>query len=110
MDHPKTRDLARYALGEITDDAELALLEDHFVECEDCRRRAVAVDMIGTAPEVDEKLLLHIAARNAAEMAMCGQEGSRNLISEVLLPGLDASLVCPACLAALRRGSAHHVN
>jgi hypothetical protein len=107
MDHPSTRLLARYALGEITDDAELDAFEEHLLSCEDCRRKAVAVDLIGTVPvEGNDQLPLHIAA-GSGEMpvALCGEDGSRNIISEILLPGLDASVVCPRCLALLRSGS-----
>ena len=106
MDHPSTRLFARYALGEITDDAELASFEDHLLGCESCRRKAVAVDLIGTATVEDgDAPPLHIAAA-AGEMpvALCGQTGSRNILSEVLLPGLDASVVCSSCLAVLRSG------
>jgi hypothetical protein len=96
--------LARYALGEITDDAELADFEEHLLECEDCRKKAVAVDLIGTVPrEGSEQPPLHIAARTGeTPVALCGDEGSRNIISEVLLPGLDTTVVCPRCLALLR--------
>jgi hypothetical protein len=99
MDHPDARLLARYALGEITDDAELAAFEDHLLACEDCRRRAIAVDLIGTS-EASAPLSLHIAADSGdPSIALCGDAQSRNIISEELLGGLDASLVCPKCLA-----------
>jgi len=96
--------LARYALGEITDDVELAAFEEHLLECEDCRKKAVAVDLIGTARKEDsDKPPLHIAARSGEmPVALCGDQGSRNIISEILLPGIDASVVCPRCLALLR--------
>jgi hypothetical protein len=115
MDHLSTRLLARYALGEITDDAELTAFEEHLMECESCRRRAMAVDLIGTMPdgpeEGNEKPQLHIAA-NGGEVptALCGGEASRNIISEMLLPGLDATLVCSDCLARLRAGTGGFVN
>jgi hypothetical protein len=107
MDHPSMRQMARYALGEITNDTELAAFEEHLLACEDCRRRAVAVDLIGTAPaEADEKPPLHIAAGSAGtSVALCGEDGSRSIISEILLPGLDAAIVCPKCLALMRAGA-----
>ncbi|MGH9627367.1 MAG: zf-HC2 domain-containing protein [Bryobacteraceae bacterium] len=107
MDHPSTRLLARYALGEIADDAELAAFEEHLLGCEECRRKAVAVDLIGTVPmQGDDRPALHIAARpSELPVALCGIDGSRNIISEMLLPGLDASVVCPRCLALLRGGT-----
>jgi len=106
MDHPTTRVLARYALGEITDETELAAFEEHLLECAECRRKAVAVDLIGTVPMEDEdKLMLHIAAgREETPAALCGDDGSRNIISEMLLTGLDETVVCPKCLALLRSG------
>ena len=113
MDHPDTRMLARYALGEITDEAELDDFEEHLMECESCRRRAVAVDLIGAAQgETAEQLLLHIAGATSAEtpIALCGEKESRNIISEILLPGLNANVVCPKCLALLRCGAGQHVN
>ncbi len=97
MDHPDTRLLARYALGEITDDAELAEFEDHLLECEDCRRRALAVDLIGTS-EGSAPLCLHIAGSSEAA-ALCGEKESRNIISRDLLSGLDTAVICPKCLA-----------
>jgi hypothetical protein len=106
MDHPSTRLLARYALGEITDDTELAAFEDHLLECEECRRKAVAVDLIGTVPmEGDERPTLHIAGPGEIPLALCGDDKSRNIISEVLLSGLDATVVCPRCLALLGSGT-----
>jgi hypothetical protein len=99
MDHPDTRLLARYALGEITDDAELAEFEDHLLACDDCRRRALAVDLIGT-PEASTPLSLHIAGGSEAA-ALCGDTESRNIISRDLLGGLDTAVVCPKCLALL---------
>src|SRR5262245_34508402 len=107
MDHPSTRLLARYALGEITDEAELTAFEEHLLECDECRKKAVAVDLIGTVPlQGDDKPVLHISA-GSGEMpvALCGVDGSRNIISEVLLPGLDAHVVCPACLTVLKAGA-----
>ena len=103
MDHPGTRLLARYALGEITDEAELAAFEDHLLECDVCRRRAVAIDLIGTVPlESNGKPSLHIAAASGeTPVALCGDAGSRNVISQHLLDGLDANLICPECLAVL---------
>ncbi|HZT37391.1 MAG TPA: zf-HC2 domain-containing protein [Bryobacteraceae bacterium] len=103
MDHPDTRLLARYALGEITDDVELAAFEDHLLACEDCRRRAIAVDLIGTS-EGNAPLSLHIAADSGGLSALCGDTQSRNIISENLLGGLEASLVCPKCLALAKAG------
>jgi hypothetical protein len=101
MDHPDTRLLARYALGEITDDAELAEFEDHLLACEDCRRRALAVDLIGTS-EGTAPLSLHIAANSGGvPTALCGDKESRNIISRDLLGGLDTGVVCPKCLALL---------
>ena len=106
MDHPSTRLLARYALGEITDETELAAFEDHLLECDVCRRRAMAIDLIGTVPpESDDKPSLHIAtAAGEGKVALCGDQGSRNIISELLLRGLDATVICPECLALLRAG------
>jgi hypothetical protein len=96
--------LARYALGEITDDTELTAFEEHLLECEDCRKKAVAVDLIGTVRKEDsDQPSLHIAARSGdMPVALCGDQGSRNIISEILLPGIDATIVCPRCLALLR--------
>ena len=107
MDHPSTRLLARYALGEITDEAELAAFENHLIGCDTCRRRAVAIDLIGTVPlESNGKPSLHIAvASGEMQVALCGDAGSRNVISEPLLHGLDASVICPECLAAWRAGT-----
>lgn len=106
MDHPSSRVLARYALGEVTDEDELASLEEHLMECEECCRRAVAVDLIGTSSEPDAQLLLHIAAINSdPPTALCGDESSRNLVSELLLSGINANLVCRKCLTLLRAGS-----
>jgi hypothetical protein len=104
MDHPDTRMLARYALAEITDDVELEALEDHLMECEHCRRRALAVDLIGSSPEEgDVKVLLHIAADGGAEpVPLCGGN-SPHLISSALLSGLDATIICSYCLAELQR-------
>jgi hypothetical protein len=114
MDHPSTRLLARYALGEITDEAELTAFEEHLLGCEECRRKAVAVDLIGTVPlQGDEKPMLHIAGGpGETPIALCGVDGSRNVISEILLPGLDATVVCPSCLAVLQGGTGQkaHVN
>lgn len=112
MDHPNTRTLARYALGEITDEAELDAFEEHLLECEQCRRRAVAVDLIGaTQTDAGEGLSLHIAAGgDEMPVALCGDKESRNIISEVLLPGLDPNVVCAKCLALLRSGAGQRVN
>lgn len=112
MDHPNTRMLARYALGEITDEAELDAFEEHLLECEQCRRRAVAVDLIGSTPaDAGDRLSLHISAGgDETPVALCGDKESRNIISEVLLPGLDANVVCPRCLALLRSGAGQRVN
>jgi hypothetical protein len=98
MDHPTNRLLARYALGDITNEDELAEFEAHLLECADCSRKAMAVDLIG-AEDSDKNPTLHIAG---ASGALCGDASSRNVISEILLPGLDATLVCPQCLARLR--------
>jgi hypothetical protein len=104
VDHPSTRLLARYALGDVTDDVELSALEDHLMSCDQCSRRAVALDLIGTAPDDDGKLSLHIAAAGAdAPVALCGDDGSRNIISADLLPGLDRAVVCSKCLALAQR-------
>ena len=105
MDHPSTRLLARYALADITDEEELANFEDHLMVCEECRRKAVAVDLIGTVPpESDEQPPLHIAARtNGEQLALCGDAGHRNVVSEILVPGLDANILCPDCLSLWRR-------
>jgi hypothetical protein len=102
--HLSTRLLARYALGDITEDAELAALEDHLMSCDQCRRRAVAVDLIGTAPADEETISLHIAA-GAGEppVALCGDEASRNVISPELLAGMDRAVMCPRCLALVQR-------
>jgi hypothetical protein len=104
MDHPDTRKLARYALGDIKDDVELEALEDHLMECEQCCRRAVAVDLIGSSPaEGDPKVLLHIGTDSAAApVALCGAD-SPHVIARALLSGLDATIVCPYCLAELRK-------
>ena len=102
MDHLSTRLLARYALAEITDDAELAVIEDHLLACEDCRRMAMAVDLIGTVPkDADDRPPLHIAASGSEDTpaALCGEDGARNIIAAILLPGLDAAVLCPSCLA-----------
>jgi hypothetical protein len=106
MEHPSSRVLARYALGQITDDRELSELEDHLLACDACRRRAFAVDLIGTVPpEAPEGVLLHISAtQDGASKALCGEDATRNVISEILLPGLDPALVCVRCLALLRCG------
>ena len=108
MDHLSTRLLARYALGDVTDDAELTALEDHLMVCDHCRRMAMAVDAMGTVPpESDDKVLLHLAAGSSdPPVAMCGDTSSRNLISPALLPGLDAAVLCTECLARLRGGAA----
>jgi hypothetical protein len=59
----------------------------------------MAVDLIGTDQEADT-LSLHIAAAGQdPPAALCGADASRNIISEALLPGLNVTLVCPACLA-----------
>jgi hypothetical protein len=115
VDHPNTGLLARYALGEITDEQELADFEEHLLECAACRHRALAVDLIGTVPEAEkDKLSLHISAGTGeTPVAICGDEASRNIISRALLGGLDAALLCPKCLAAMTRadrGTAAHIN
>jgi hypothetical protein len=112
MDHPNTRTLARYALGEITDEAELDAFEEHLLGCEQCRRRAVAVDLIGAAPtDANDQLSLHIAARgDETPVALCGDKESRNIISEVLLPGLNVNVLCPKCLALLRGGAGQRIH
>jgi hypothetical protein len=104
MDHPSTRLLARYALADITDEAELAAFEDHLMVCEECRRKAVAVDLIGTVPlKDDEQPPLHIVGRSDGEqVALCGDVGQRNVIAEILVPGLDATVLCPDCLSLWR--------
>jgi uncharacterized Zn-finger protein len=104
MDHPDTRLLARYALADITDEAELEALEDHLMECEQCRKRAIAVDLIGTSdPEDDTKVLLHISTEgNEVPTPLCGTD-SAHVISSGLLAGLNASIVCPYCLTALQQ-------
>jgi hypothetical protein len=96
--------LARYALGEITDDAELQALEDHLIECDPCRRRAVAVDLIGSSSaEGTTKVLLHVGTdSDKGPVALCG-ENSPHVISRALLSGLDATIVCPYCRAALQK-------
>src|SRR3954451_2983641 len=101
MDHPSTRMLARYALADITDEEELSAFEDHLMICEECRRKAVAVDLIGTVPpESDEQPPLHITADTDGEqVALCGDSGHRNLIAEILVPGMDATILCPECLS-----------
>jgi hypothetical protein len=105
-DHPNTRLLARYALGDVTDDAELAALEDHLMSCDECRRRAVAVDLIGTAPDDGGKLTLHIAAGGGdTPVAVCGDEAIRNIISPDLLAGFDRSVICTRCLALVQRAN-----
>ena len=112
MDHPDTRQLARYAMAEIRDEAELTALEDHLMECAECQRRALAIDMIGSLDEqASEQQLLHIATDSSGEpVALCGDSSSRNLISPVLLPGLDATALCPACVAVHNGVAGHHVN
>jgi hypothetical protein len=40
MDHLSDHDLERYHLGIVTDEAELAPLEEHFLVCPDCVARA----------------------------------------------------------------------
>jgi hypothetical protein len=101
MDHPNTRLLARYALGDITDDTELQALEDHLMECDLCRRRAIAVDLIGSSPDGDTKVLLHVASEGGAAPApLCGVD-SAHVISRALLAGLDTTVLCESCLAAL---------
>ena len=106
MDHPDTRVLARYALGEITDDAELAAFEDHLLECPACRRRALAIDLVGTVPDEDkDKLTLHISTGSGeTPAAICGDDASRNIISRALLGGLDAAVLCPRCVALMQSG------
>ena len=107
MEHPDSRTLARYALGEITDDAELAALEDHLLVCDHCSRRAFAVDLIGSAPtEGNEAPVLHITSGSSQPpVALCGDQGSRNIISEALISGIDSTLICAECLALLRGGA-----
>jgi hypothetical protein len=104
VEHPNTRQLARYALGEITDDAELAAFEDHLLACDTCRRRAVAIDLIGTVPEEEkDHLALHISNGSEETLAaLCGDNGSRNIISRALLGGFKADVLCPKCLALLK--------
>jgi hypothetical protein len=107
MDHPSVRLLARYALADITDEQELADLEDHLMICEDCRRKAVAVDLIGTVPlESNEQEPLHIAMQTIGEqVALCGNAGHRNVITDVLVPGMDAKNLCADCLSLWRSQS-----
>jgi hypothetical protein len=106
MEHPSIRLLARYALANVTDPAELEALEDHLLVCEECCRKAVAVDLIGTVPpETDEQPLLHIAAHGSEETALCGDAGQRNVISEMLIPGLADTVLCPDCLSLWRTQS-----
>ena len=108
MDHPDTRLLARYALGEVTDDSELGALEDHLMECEQCRRRAVAVDLIGSTPAGRaSEVLLHIASDESRPL--CGVD-SPHVISTGLLSGLDANILCTSCVAAMRGENARFVN
>jgi hypothetical protein len=101
MDHLDTRTLARYALAEITDDVELQALEDHLLDCEQCRRRAIAVDLIGNSPaEGSTKVMLHVPDGDTEPAPLCGAD-SPHVISRALLSGLDPKIVCPDCLAAL---------
>jgi hypothetical protein len=101
--HPSSGLLARYALGDVSNEAELRRLEDHLLECLDCQRRAIAIDLIGTIPDEEAGgLCLHVAATSGdASVALCGADASRNVISRDLLPGLDRAVVCPKCLAAV---------
>jgi hypothetical protein len=105
MDHPPIRLLARYALADISDEDELAALEDHLMVCEECRRRALAVDSLGPfLPDSNGQAPLHIAAQSVGEqVALCGDAGRRNVISEVLVPGMDATILCADCLSLWRR-------
>lgn len=104
MDHPSNRLLARYALAEVTNEDELTALEDHLMGCEDCRRRAVTLDSMGTnALENNDQPALHIAKQTAGEpVPLCGQAASRNVISEVLVPGMNAAALCVECLSLWR--------
>lgn len=96
--------LARYALAEITDEAELEALESHLMECSECRRRAVAVDLIGSSAGEESAVVLHIAADgDAGPVALCGAD-SPHVISRGLLSGLDASVVCAYCRSAVQGG------
>ncbi len=40
MNHISDTDLERYHLGMVTDDSELAALEEHYLGCPDCATRA----------------------------------------------------------------------
>src|SRR3954452_19710890 len=102
MGHPSLRKFARYALGEISDEVELAEFEDHLLDCDECRRRALAVDLIGTAPDNEQTPMLHIAYAADPAIAGCGAPAERNVISEVRLLGMEPHLVCPRCLAIVR--------
>jgi hypothetical protein len=105
MNHPSTRQFARYALGEITDESELAAFEKHLLQCKECSRKAIAIDLIGSASEEggEDKPLLHVSANpGVGSIALCGENEPRNIVSEVLLSGLSVSMLCPGCLAVLR--------
>jgi hypothetical protein len=40
MDHISDHDLERYHLGMVTDEDELAALEEHYLGCPECAKRA----------------------------------------------------------------------
>lgn len=44
MNHPDEHLLDRYALGQITDDGQLARIEEHLLICEECQHAVLAID------------------------------------------------------------------
>ncbi len=46
MNHPDEDALDRYALGRVTDEGELARIEEHLLVCEQCREAVSLIDQI----------------------------------------------------------------
>ena len=100
MDHIEKYLLDLYAHGLITDDGELARIDDHLLECEQCQRRAMAADLLHSGGL--EALSLHIAAGgDETSVALCGDNGARNIISKALVRGINPAVICPECLQSL---------
>ncbi len=49
MEHPSDHLLDEYALGRITDEDQLAAIEEHLLVCQECRDEIEFVDAIGLA-------------------------------------------------------------
>lgn len=72
----------------------------------------MAADLMQSLPGGGEKLSLHIAAGGGeTNETLCGDDGSRNVISKALVRGINPTLVCPTCLQLMKgQGDVERVN